>query len=400
MPAPTIKVLLVEDNAGDARLVQEMLAEASRAVRALARFSLTRVERLSQAWEILERRAADIVLLDLTLLDSCGLDTVTQVLRTAPGVPLVVMSGHEDETLALQAVQTGAQDYLVKGHVDSYGLERAIRYAIERQREETEIRRLNADLEQRVRARTAELEAVNQELETFSYSVSHDLRAPVVRIKGFCRILLEDYGGQLEPDGRRYLQRIQAAGLSMEQLIESLLRLAHLTRSEIRRETLDLSALASAIAEELRQSDPARPAEFVIAPKLQTQADARLLRIALENLLGNAWKFTAKQPRGRIEFGQQLLSEPEAGIGADAGPVYFVRDNGVGFEPAHADRLFKAFQRLHAEAEFPGIGIGLATVQRIVQRHGGRVWAQSASGQGATFYFTLGTKAQDAAGGG
>ncbi|MBI4319890.1 MAG: HAMP domain-containing protein [Chloroflexi bacterium] len=237
-----------------------------------------------------------------------------------------------------------------------------------------------ADKEAQLRDHAARLEQINRELEGFSYSVSHDLRAPLRAIDGFSHALLEDYADKLDEQGKGYLDRVRAASQRMAQLIDDLLSLSRLTRSEVRREQVDLSALVGTIAAELRQTEPERQVEFVIAEGLVAMGDTRLLRVALENLLGNAWKFTGKHPSARIEFGV---------VEQDGKPAYFVRDDGAGFDMAYADRLFGAFQRLHTPMEFPGSGIGLATVQRIIHRHGGDVWAEGAVEQGATFYFTL-----------
>ena len=232
-----------------------------------------------------------------------------------------------------------------------------------------------------VRDRTAQLQAVNQELEAFAYSVSHDLRAPLRALDGFSAALLSQYQNQLDEQGRHYLNRIQAASRRMEVLINDMLHLSRITRREMVRRPVDLSGLAQEIANELKAAAPDREVEFVIAPEMTARGDEHLLRIVLENLFKNSWKFTSLQPRARIEFQTTDHS---------GGRVYFVRDNGVGFDMAYVDKLFAPFQRLHAMEEFPGTGIGLVTIKRIITRHGGRIWTEAAPDQGATFYFTLG----------
>jgi PAS domain S-box-containing protein len=225
-----------------------------------------------------------------------------------------------------------------------------------------------------------QLEVANAELDAFAYSVSHDLRAPLRSIDGFSAALLEDCAERLGESGRDHLNRVRKASQRMAGLIDDLLALSRVTRATLTRERVDLSALARQIASELRQRDPSRQAEFVISTDIRSEGDTQLLRIALENLLANAWKYTSRRPQARIEFGAAQH---------DGDRAYFVRDNGAGFDMTYADKLFGAFQRLHSVGEFEGSGIGLATVQRIIHRHGGRVWAEGAVGQGATFYFTL-----------
>jgi PAS domain S-box-containing protein len=252
----------------------------------------------------------------------------------------------------------------------------AIRDVSEHKRIELEMRALSES----ARRHATELEAVNRELETFSFSVSHDLRAPLRSIDGFSLALIEDYADKLEPEAREYLQRIRAATQRMGNLIDDLLTLSRIARDEMRDEVFDLSALVNTILAELREADPGRKVECVVANGIAARGDPRLLRTALENLLGNAWKFTAKKQSARIEFG---VSQP------NGQPIYFVRDDGAGFDMRYAAKLFGAFQRLHSGAEFPGTGIGLASVQRVVLRHGGRIWAEAAVDKGTTISFTL-----------
>ena len=250
----------------------------------------------------------------------------------------------------------------------------------EHKRAEAQIRLLNADLERRVAERTLQLEEANKEMESFSYSVSHDLRAPLRSISGFGALLLEEHAASLSPEGRDYLGRMVAAAHRMGELIDALLGLAGISRQQMSLAPVDLSQLAHAIAEDLQASAAERRVEFVIAEGVVVRGDPRLLRVVLQNLLGNAWKYTSKQSQARIEFGVTQ---------ADGATAYFVRDNGVGFDMAYVDKLFGAFQRLHSVKDFEGTGIGLMTVQRIVHRHWGRVWAEGGVGKGATFYFTL-----------
>ncbi len=258
--------------------------------------------------------------------------------------------------------------------------------------EKSKVEQINAEMvaeiaerkrieEELLRAKTA-TDAANRELEAFSYSVSHDLRAPLRSIDGFSQALLEDYADRLDEPGRQHLARVRAATVRMGRLIDDLLQLSRVTRAEMLREMVNLSVLAESVIGELQRTDPARRVEISVQPGLRAEGDPDLLRIVLVNLLSNAWKFTGRQQAARIELGAR-------GDGDGGEHAFFVRDNGVGFDMAYAPKLFGAFQRLHAQEEFPGTGIGLATVQRIVNRHGGRVWAEAAVDQGSTFHFAL-----------
>ena len=252
----------------------------------------------------------------------------------------------------------------------------AIRDVTQRKRMEEDLQKLNEDLRQRA----AQLEAANKELEAFSYSVSHDLRAPLRSIDGFSHVLLEDYSDQLPEEGRNYLERVRAAAQRMAVLIDDLLNLSRVTRTALQRRFINLSKMAKEILHGLRESNPDRHVRFSIAPDLMVDADPQLMHIVLENLLSNAWKFTSKQEQTTIEFGQKAHAKER---------TFYVRDNGVGFDMAYSNKLFGVFQRLHSVSEFPGTGVGLATVQRIISIHGGHIWVESAEGKGATFYFTL-----------
>jgi PAS domain S-box-containing protein len=252
----------------------------------------------------------------------------------------------------------------------------AIRDVTQRKRMEEDVQKLNEDLKQRA----AQLEAANKELEAFSYSVSHDLRAPLRSIDGFSHVVLEDYGEQLPADARGYLERVRAAAQRMAVLIDDLLNLSRVTRTALQPRFINLSKMAEEVLRGLQESHPEREVTVKIAPDLMVEADPHLMHIVMENLLSNAWKFTAKQEQTVIEFGQ---------LGQVKERTFYVRDNGAGFDMAYAGKLFGVFQRLHSVSEFPGTGVGLATVQRIISIHGGRIWPESAEGKGTTFYFTL-----------
>ncbi len=284
----------------------------------------------------------------------------------------------EERIIEVESVADRGADGTVRG---AYALMRDI---TDQQRAEDEVRSFNADLERRVSERTAELTAANKELESFAYSISHDLRAPLRGIDGFSHLLAEEYGDTLDETGRGYLDRVRRAAQRMGTLIDDILELSRVTRLEMRRMQVDLSQIATEVLDERTRAAPGHRVECIIAPDCQAFGDPQLLRVMLQNLLENAWKYSGKEAAPKIEFGHEALGGEK---------VHFVRDNGVGFDMKYADRLFTPFQRLHKPEEFEGTGIGLATVARIVHRHGGRVWAESAVGAGTTLRFTLGRAA-------
>ncbi len=245
------------------------------------------------------------------------------------------------------------------------------------------------ELEQRVSERTNELVSANRELEAFSYSVSHDLRGPLDTLNGFSYVLLKQYGGKLDDQGKELIEHIRSSGRRMADLIDDLLELSRLSTSALHLEKVDLSEIARSIMEDLCRAEPERKVEFIAPVRQEAFADARLLRIVMENLLRNAWKYTSKHEHARIEFGREVKNDRS---------VFFVKDDGSGFDQRSSDRLFQPFHRLHSTQEFPGSGIGLATVRRIIQRHSGEVWAEGAVERGATFYFTVGSQRSDSSG--
>jgi PAS domain S-box-containing protein len=297
--------------------------------------------------------------------------------QSIAGLPVPAMVETEIRTKAGRLLPVEVSTCLLYRDGTPFGFLGIARDVSERRRADRVLRALNESLERRVRARTAELEAANADLEAFSASVSHDLRAPLRAIDGFSRALLDDAGDHLDAQARVHLARIRSATARMRERIDALLGLARTTSGELQRGAVDVGALARATLEELRGREPQRRVRAVIAPGLRAHGDRRLLRVVIDNLIGNAWKYTA--PR----------AEAEIAVGVADDGVFFVRDNGVGFDGARAERLFRPFARLHPDEEFEGIGVGLATVQRIIHRHGGRIWAEGKPGAGAVFFFTL-----------
>jgi len=493
-------VLLIEDNPGDARLVTEYLRE-----RFGDECAVLGARTLAAGLEALRTTQVDLVLLDLCLPDSTGLDTFYQVHAQAPRTPVVILTGDDDDAQATEALRVGAEDYLAKKHADSVALIRTMRHAVQRRHAadaarssevgwralvdtmeegivqvdaggcirfanarvadmlglalptlhgrrllesvdpahraaaagllgiapgsrasgelclrrgdgmetwvvaaagrmtalhsgwtetvvmltditgrrpaDAELRRLKAQLEERVAERSAQLEAANADLEAFNHSVAHDLRAPLNAILGFASILQEDAAGLLSTTQQRHLQFIERSAQSMNELIGGLLALAKVARQDLACQDLDLSAMAAAIVEHLAREQPQHRVEWHIEPGLCCHGDPVLMGVVLQNLLHNAWKYTGGVPRPQVHFG--LAPMPLQGL------VYYVRDNGVGFDMAWAGRLFMPFQRLPSAQVFAGTGLGLATVRRIVERHGGRIWAESEPGTLTTFFFSL-----------
>jgi signal transduction histidine kinase len=376
MMGSQLAIGLVEDNPGDARLIQEMLREPP-----VAPYRVDWMSRLDEVLDRVGREPFDVLLLDLGLPDSQGMVTFDRVNRQAPMMPIIIFSGAIDEQLAVEAVAHGAQDYLVKGQIDSVLLKRAMHYAIERKRTDIEIRTLSDTLECRVVERTAQLEEANQELESFSYSVSHDLRAPLRHIQGYVEMLQTASDGQLSGKAQRYLKIIAEASSEMGYLIDDLLAFSRMGRAEMMESRVHLDELVQDTIMGLEMATTGRNIVWQTAPLAPVAGDRSLLKQVLANLVGNALKYSRMRDPAVIEIG--CAGEEEGRV------ILFVRDNGAGFDMQYADKLFGVFQRLHRAEEFEGTGIGLATVRRIVTRHGGRVWAEAAVNEGATFYFTL-----------
>ncbi len=383
--ADRVNILLVDDQPANLLALEAMLQGLGQ--------TLIRAESGREALRWLLTHDFAVILLDVKMPDMDGFETAALIRQRdkSRDTPIIFLTAADKtHTEAVRGYAVGAVDYLVKPVVPEFVRSKVSVFVElakknEQLRRQAELLRASEQAARELAETRAELvndlEHKNRELESFSYAVSHDLRAPLRRIEAFGRAVLESQGEQLDENGRRFLDRIQEASRQMSQLIDDVLYLSKVSRAEVRQQEIDLSALVETILERLREADPGRTVETRVRPGVIVVGDGRLLRIALTNLLENAWKFTAREPVPRIEFGMMT---------AMGEPTYFVRDNGAGFDMAYVDRLFGPFQRLHLASEFPGSGIGLATVQRIIHRLGGRVWGEGVVGQGATFSFTLG----------
>jgi two-component system, NtrC family, sensor kinase len=350
-----------------------------------------------EALELLSVQTVDCILLDLVMPGLSGQETCRRIKGSVAwrDIPLIMHTALEEQGAMIEGINAGADDYIAKSS-DPEVLCARVRAQLRRKQFEDENRNIREQLLQKelevsvahsarelAEARAAfveELERKNSELEAFSYSVSHDLRAPLRSIDGFSQLLLQDNAGKLDPKSQDYLRRVCESAQRMGALIDDLLSLARVGRADLRRESVDLSSIARAVFGELQKKEPDRQMTLCVADNLMGDADKGLMRVVFDNLLGNAWKFTAKIHQPRIEVGAERQ---------EGGTVFFVRDNGAGFDMSYAESLFRPFQRLHNESEFAGTGIGLATVHRVIDRHCGRIWASSAVDQGATFYFTI-----------
>jgi len=380
-----VNILLVDDQPANLVALEAMLQGLGQ--------NLIRAESGREALKWLLTHEFAVILLDVKMPEMDGFETAALIRQRDKSrhTPILFLTAADNsQNHAVRGYAVGAVDYLIKPVVPEFVrskvavfvelakkselLRRQTRLLAESEQAALELAETRAEL-------VRDLEHKNRELESFSYAVSHDLRAPLRRIDSFSRAILESQSDKLDESGRRYLDRVREASQQMSQLIDDVLHLSRVTRADLREQDVDLSTLAGLILARLQESEPARKVEVKIRPGVIVTGDGQLLRIALENLFENAWKFTSKQAESRIEFGVTQASGE---------PTYFIRDNGAGFNMTYVDRLFGPFQRLHAQGDFPGSGIGLATVQRIIHRHGGRVWAEGLVGQGATFQFTLG----------
>lgn len=379
-----VNVLLVDDQPANLVALEAMLQGLGQ--------NLVKAESGREALKQLMLREFAVILLDVKMPDMDGFETASLIRQRDKSrhTPIIFLTAADkSQTQAVRGYAVGAVDYLIKPVVPEFVrskvavfvelakkselLKRQAQLLRESEQAFRDLAETRADL-------VRELERKNRELESFSYAVSHDLRAPLRRIDSFSRAVVESQLDRLDETGRHFLERVREASQQMSDLIDNVLYLSRVTRAELRQQDVDLSALVIQLLERMKEAEPARQVEVKVRPGIVVHGDGQLLKIVIQNLLENAWKFTSNEPHPLIEFGLSNVAGE---------PAYFIRDNGSGFDMAYADRLFGPFQRLHRSSEFPGSGIGLATVQRIIHRHGGRVWGEATIGQGATFHFTL-----------
>lgn len=370
-----LRVLLVEDNPGDEGLLRAALEDVPG-----AHCDLLWEPALDGALTRLASERFDALLLDLDLGPTRGLATLARLSQQAVALPVVVLTGRDDVSTGIGAVQAGAQDYLIKGRADGDQIWRALCYAVERHRAEQTIRTLNETLEHRVDLRTRELMLANEEMLAFVRACAHDLRGPLRTVEGLVSLILTEHGAGMPEDALELLDRTRRAVVRQDGILSALTRFARTASAQLDLQTTDLVPAFRALVAEYVRRHPGRLVHLTAPEHVVVTADPAILHVALENLVSNALKFSQGRDVAELTFGVLTDRRP---------PTFFLRDNGVGFAPEYAHKLFKPFQRLHDERAFPGTGLGLTTVQRVVRLHGGRVWAEAAPDAGATFYFTL-----------
>lgn len=373
-PETTVNILLVDDDPNKRFAIKTVLTPLGE--------NVVEASSGADALRQLLRQEFAVILLDVRMPMMDGFETA-QLIRQRPRselTPIIFVTALDQaETDMGRGYELGAVDFVFAPVVPAI-LRAKVGVFLDLYRAQQELRRYRTQLEELVEERTTALTAINRELEAFSYSISHDLRGPLLAFDGLSQALLDDYGNRLDSRAKDYLNRMRRASQRMGSVFDGLQSLFRVTSGDIHREPVDLSRMAAEIVEELRASSPDREVSVEIAPDLVVTGDAKLVRILLGNLINNAWKFTSTTPAAAIKIGHELI---------DGEDRQYVRDNGVGFDMLYSHKLFGAFQRLHSQSEFPGVGIGLATVRRIVNRHGGRSWAEGAVGEGATFYYVL-----------
>ena len=385
LSADQVNILLVDDQPANLVALEAMLQSLGQ--------NLVKAASGREALKSLMSMDFAVILLDVKMPDMDGFETAALIRQRdkSRDTPIIFLTAADKtQTDAVRGYAVGAVDYLVKPVVPEFVrskvavfVELAKKNALLRRQAELlrESEQAARDLAETRAELVRDLEHKNRELESFSYAVSHDLRAPLRRIDSFSRAVVESQAEKLDPTGHHFLARVREASQQMSELIDDVLYLSRVTRADIREHEVDLSGLVTLLLGRMQEAEPSRTVETRVRPGVVVRGDGQLLRIAMQNLLDNAWKFTSQTPAARIEFGASSVAGDYA---------YFVRDNGAGFDMAYVGRLFGPFQRLHPATDFPGSGIGLATVQRIIHRHGGRIWAEGQEGQGATFHFTLG----------